>query len=126
MMFAQQLDTLPAGYWKNYCIAGLVGFGVVATLLFLYFAGRKPGPPARSVDDPPLKREVVSKRYNHDAIEQRFGTIETTLQGHEAELDFNAKEIQRMRDESAKMNLTISVSLARLETHFGLKEKREP
>ena len=125
MMFAQQsLENVPAGFWKNFCIGLLVLLGAAATLVAIWSSMRRPEP-ARLNDDPPIKVEKISKRYNHDAIDQRFGRIETRIDGHDSELDAAWKEMQRMNEQNNKTNLEVAVSLARLETHFGLDRHAE-
>lgn len=121
MMLAQAIDNLPASFWKYFCMALIALVLVACAVIGAWSQLRKPDPPQRSNDDPPLKREIVSKRFNHDATEQRFGRIETRLDGHDSEIDAAWEEMQRMREENNKTNTSIAVSLARLETHFGLK-----
>jgi predicted negative regulator of RcsB-dependent stress response len=124
MMFAQAIDSLPASFWKNFCMALaaiiVIGCGVVVA----WATARKPEP-TRLNDEPAIKVEKVSKRYNHDAVEQRFGRIETRIDGHDSELNAAWEEMQRMNAENNKTNLEVAVSLARLETHFGLNRSAE-
>ena len=119
-MLAQAIDNIPAPFWKYFGMAMLVLLGIVGSLVAIY-AGLRKAEPARINDEPAIKVEKVSKRFNHDATEQRFGRIETRLDGHDSEIDAAWSEMQRMREEASKTNTAIAVSLARLETHFGLK-----
>ena len=124
MILAQAIDSLPASFWKYFCMALaaviVLGCGVVVA----YASVRKPDS-TRINDEPAVKVEKISKRYNHDAIDQRFGRIETRIDGHDSELDAAWKEMQRMNAENNKTNLEVAVSLARLETHFGLNRSEK-
>ena len=125
MMLAQSIDAVPAPFlkWFLYILIALIV--VAATVVIAWASVRKPEP-TRINDEPALKVEKISKRYNHDASEQRFVRIETRIDGHDSELDAAWKEMQRMNTENNKTNLAVAVSLARLETHFGLNRHNDP
>ena len=82
---AQNLDPLPAGYWKLFCMSLLVLIGGVATVLWIISLVRQPEP-TRLADAPPIEIRKAAKRYNHDATEARFAEIDRRLEAHDLEL----------------------------------------
>ena len=121
---AQTLDSIPAGFWKFFCIGILVLLGVAGSIIFIIISFRKPAP-TKIDDEPAVKVRKVSPRYNHEAIDQRFGRIESRLDGHDSEIDAAWLEMKRMSEEGNKTNLGIQVSLARIEVHLGIISTKE-
>lgn len=123
-MLAQAIDMLPPSFWKYFCMA-LIALVLIACAVVGAWSQLRQPEPQRINDEPAVKVEKISKRYNHDAIDQRFGRIETRIDGHDSELDAAWKEMQRINEENNRTNLAVAVSLARLETHFGLNRNPE-
>ena len=121
MMLAQQtLDAVPDSFWKSFCIALLVLLGAVGTLIGIAAYFRKPEATALK-DDPAIKVEKTSKRYNHDMINLRFQTLETKVQSHDAQIDTVLSELKDMREKNSERYTDIAVSLAEIKVHLGIK-----
>jgi hypothetical protein len=119
MMLAQAIDNVSAAWWKEFSIA-LIALIVLAGI---YAVFRKPAKMEIN-DKPAIQVEKVSKRYNHDLLDQRFGRIEVRLDGHDAEIDQAWAEMKVMREDANKIHLGIAVSLAKIETKLGIGEKQ--
>ena len=119
MMFAQAIDNIPAGFWKYFCMALLVLLGVAAAAVGIYSSLRKPEA-ARLNDEPAIKVEKVSKRYNHDANELRLVKIEGQIASNEAEINALWTEMRDTAKEAARVNQEIAVSLAEIKTSMGI------
>jgi hypothetical protein len=78
MLFAQaSIESLPATYWKNFCIALIVLLGVAVSLVTIWSLTRR----SQKVEIEPQPMEVrkQQKRYNHDLSEQRYGDHERRI-----------------------------------------------
>jgi len=85
MLAQQTLDSVSATYWKNFSISMLVLLGIVLTVATLIWMFRK-SDPVKLKDDPAIEVRKSPKRYNHDAIENRFVNVETRLDDHDADI----------------------------------------
>lgn len=84
MMLAQEsLTGLPDSFWKNFCIALIVLLGIAGVVVGIWAATRK-SEPTRLNDEPPIAVQKASKRYNHDAAENRFTNLERRVGDLEA------------------------------------------
>ena len=122
MMLAQAIDNIPAPFWKYFGMAMLVLLGIAVGLVTIYVGLRKPES-TRINDEPAIKVEKVSKRFNHEATEQRFGRIETRLDGHDAEIDAAWNEMRELREANGRRYLNIAVSLTEIKTKLGIQGK---
>lgn len=79
MMLAQTgIETLPASFWKNFCIALMALLGVAGALIGILAFFRKPEP-TRLNDDPPIEVRKSPKRFNFELAEQRHHDHERRL-----------------------------------------------
>ncbi|MGO8766885.1 MAG: hypothetical protein ACLQSR_17340 [Limisphaerales bacterium] len=93
------VNSLPAGWLKNMLIfiiavIAVASFASSAFVTFLQYhlekrrdahAATEPRP--REILPQPLGIEKISKRYNHDAAEQRFKSLEVATDRHGAEIE---------------------------------------
>ena len=119
MMLAQQtLDTLPAGFWKDFSGGIFVLLGAVGILIGIAAYFRKPEP-TKLTDDPAIKVEKTSKRFNHDLFESRHGEVTRRLDVHDIQIkdlwDTMRHEDQATRVDVASKFEAISRALGRIE-----------
>jgi hypothetical protein len=125
MMLAEEsISSLPDSFWKNFCIALLVLLGAAGIAFGIWANVRKPEP-VKLNDNPAIEVRKAPKRYNHDAIDQRFGQIETRLDGHDSELDTIWQEMQDKREKDFERHTEIAVSLAEIKGHLGIKSPKQ-
>lgn len=122
MMFAQSIEAIPSDFWKNFSIA-LIALFVIAGIAFGIWASVRKPEPTRLNDEPAIKVEKQSKRYNHEAIEQRFGRIETRIDGHDSELNAAWEEMKLLRESNGKRYTNIAIALTEIKAHMGIKSK---
>jgi hypothetical protein len=115
MMFAE-LSGLEIGG----IVCGIV-FGA-STIILGIMVYAKPAP-TKIADDPAVRVEKVSKRYNHEAIDQRFGRLEVRLDSHDSEINAAWEEMKQMREANTRRYLNIAISLTEIKTHLGIKNK---
>jgi flagellar basal body-associated protein FliL len=61
-------------------------------------------------DDPAPQFERAPKRYNHEAVDQRFGRVESRLRDHDLKFEKLAEE--RHEDEKAQQKQNVRVMFA--------------
>lgn len=98
MMLAQSTDlTAVPDATLKYVLIVIVAIALVTA--FLYSAFRR-GNSVRIEDNPPPEFRKSDKRYNHDAVTERFQRAESRLRDHD--LKFESLEISRRQaDENA-------------------------
>ena len=122
------LSSEPAEIFKWVMIT-LIGIVLIVAVVYgSFFSGRKPVQ-AKIDDDPPITVRKAPKRYNHDATEQRFISIENRVNASEAEIDslWNTMraEDKATRDEFATTQARIQRSLGRIEGRLGIPPQPE-
>ena len=87
MMIAQATDlTAVPDAMLKWVLIILISLGLVA--LAAYSAFRKPEKTRVKIeDDPAVEVRKAPKRYNHDAVEHRFVTIESRVGRHEDDIE---------------------------------------
>lgn len=130
LILAQSTDlsSVPAEVLKYVLIVIVSIILITAAVYMAFFSGRRLVQ-ARLDDDPPITVRKAPKRYNHDAIEQRFTNVEKRVDASEAEIDslWNTMraEDKQTRDEHAKSLGRIQRSLGRIEGRMGIPPESE-
>ena len=118
MLFAQAIDNIPAPFWKYFGMAMLVFLGALGTAVSIYAALRKPDA-TRINDEPPVKFEKMSRRFNHDLSESRYLDHQHRLDAHDEEIEkiwlTMRAEDKEIRADVANKFESISRALGRIE-----------
>ena len=112
MLAQQTLDSVSATYWKNFSISMLVLLGIVLTVATLYWMFRK-SDPVKLKDDPAIEVRKSPKRYNHDAIENRFVNVENRLDEHDV-------DIEKMKEQNDTQRNRLMFALGRIAEKLGV------
>jgi len=114
-MFAEAIDNIPSDFWKNFCL-GLIALLSVAGIIVGIWATLRKSEPQRLNDDPPIEIRKSPKRYNHDAVEQRFVRVEGQLTGHGLQL---TELWEEMRSEDAKLQDDVNEKFQAIQRALG-------
>ena len=120
MILAQTIETIPAAYWKYFCLALFALIVVAGVLVSIYSTIRKPAP-VQLRDEPPITVAKASKRFTHDLAESRHVEISRRVDGHYAEIE---QLWNTMRDQDADLAKSIAANQAEIMRALGRLEGR--
>ena len=79
------LGSVPANTFK-YVLLILIGLAVAAAFIYGAFGRREKQSFKIDREDQPVETRIKAKRYNHDATEHRFSTLEQKTTEHGAQI----------------------------------------
>lgn len=110
-MLAQSTDlpSVPESTFK-WVIIILIAIALVSAALYTAFWRNG----VRIEDDPPLAFRKADKLYNHEAVSERFGRVESRLRDHDSE--FARLRAERKEDEESanKRNMRVMFALGKI------------
>jgi len=111
---AQTLDSVPASFWKYFCIGLMVLLGAAVGIVMLIVSFRKPGP-VEINDQPPIEVRKAPKRFNYDLAEQRYSDHARRIQELE---DWRRDLIKKLDADKAEMMRAGEERASRIHEHI--------